>query len=70
MATSSGTYQLPPEQQLLEEWSRRIDDLRADATAGLVLPDPVEHPVVSSDPIADGVAVSERAARGSPRLVG
>ncbi len=46
-------------EQLLEEWSRRIDDLRADATARLVLPVLVEHPVVSSDLIADRVAVSD-----------
>ena len=52
-------------EQLLEEWSRRIDDLRADATARLVLPVLVEHPVVSSDLVADRVAVSERAARAA-----
>lgn len=50
-------------EQLLEEWSRRIDDLRADATARLVLPLMVEHPVVSSDLVANRIAVSERAAR-------
>jgi Fic family protein len=56
-------------EQLLEEWSRRIDDLRADATARLVLPVLVEHPVVSSDLIADRVAVSERAARAALALL-
>ena len=56
-------------EQLLEEWSRRIDDLRADATARLVLPVLVEHPVVSSDLIADRVAVSERAARTALALL-
>lgn len=52
-------------EQLLEDWSRRIDDLRADATARLVLPLLIEHPVVSSDFIAGRVAVSERAARAA-----
>ncbi|MHB1964329.1 MAG: Fic family protein [Acidimicrobiales bacterium] len=56
-------------EQLLEEWSRRIDDLRADATARLVLPVLVEHPVVSSDLIADRVAVSERSARAALGLL-
>jgi len=56
-------------EQLLEDWSRRIDDLRADATARLVLPVLVEHPVVSSDLIADRVAVSERAARTALALL-
>lgn len=37
-------------EQLLEEWSRRINNLRADATARQVLPLLVEHPVVSSGP--------------------
>jgi Fic family protein len=56
-------------EQILAEWSRRIDDLRADATARLVLPVLVEHPVVSSDLIADRVAVSERAARAALALL-
>jgi Fic family protein len=56
-------------EQLLEEWSRRIDDLRADATARLVLPLLVEHPVVASDLIADRVSVSERAARAALALL-
>jgi hypothetical protein len=56
-------------EQLLEGWSRRIDDLRADAAARLVLPVLVEHPVVSSDLIADRVAVSERAARSALGLL-
>ncbi len=56
-------------EQLLEEWSRRIDDLRADATARLVLPVLVEHPVVSSDLVADLVVVSERAARAALALL-
>ncbi len=51
--------------QLLEEWSRRIDDRRADATARLVLPVLVEHPVVSSDLVAQRLAVSERAGRAA-----
>ena len=52
-------------EQLLGDWTRRTDDLRADATARLVLPVLVEHPVVSSDLIAELVAVSERAARAA-----
>jgi Fic family protein len=56
-------------EQLLEDWSRRIDDLRADATARLVLPLMVEHPVVSSDLVANRVAVSERAARAALALL-
>lgn len=52
-------------QQLLEEWRRRIDDLRVDATARLVLPILIERPVVSSDLLAERVAVSERAARAA-----
>ncbi|MGH9044371.1 MAG: Fic family protein [Acidimicrobiales bacterium] len=56
-------------EQLLIEWSQRIDDLRTDATARLVLPILVEHPVVSSDLIADRVAVSERAARTALALL-
>ena len=52
-------------ERLLKEWTRRIDDLRADATARLVLPVLVEHPVVSSDLVAERVAVSERAARAA-----
>ncbi|MGH9208167.1 MAG: Fic family protein, partial [Acidimicrobiales bacterium] len=35
-------------EQLLGEWSQRINNLRADATARLMLPILVEHPVVSS----------------------
>ncbi len=50
---------------LLEEWGRRIKDLRADATARQVLPLLVEHPVVSSGLVAERVAVSERAARAA-----
>ena len=56
-------------EQLLKEWSGRIDDLRADATARLVLPVLVEHPVVSSDQVAERVAVSERAARTALTLL-
>jgi predicted ArsR family transcriptional regulator len=56
-------------EQILEEWSRRIDDLRADATARLVLPVLFEHPVVSSELVADRVAVSERAARAALALL-
>ena len=52
-------------EQILEEWSGRIDDLRADATARLVLPVLFEHPVVSSGLIAERVAASERAARAA-----
>lgn len=52
-------------EQLLEEWSGRIRDLRADATARLVLPVLIEYPVVSSDLVARRVAVSERAARAA-----
>jgi Fic family protein len=50
-------------EQLLEEWSRRVSDLRADAAARKVLPLLVEQPVVSSALVAERVAVSERAAR-------
>jgi Fic family protein len=56
-------------EQLLKDWSGRIDDLRADATARLVLPVLVEHPVVSSDQVAERVAVSERAARTALTLL-
>ena len=49
-------------EDLLEAWSRRIEDLRADATARLVLPILVEHPVVSSDLIVDSVALSSAVA--------
>ncbi len=56
-------------EQLLKEWSRRINDLRADAAARLVLPILVEQPVVSSDLIADRAAVSERAARAALALL-
>lgn len=52
-------------EQLLEEWGQRIDDLRTDATARLVLPVLIERPVVSSDLIAERMAVSERAARAA-----
>jgi Fic family protein len=52
-------------ERLLVEWSGRIDDLRADATARRVLPLLVEHPVVSSDLVAARVGVSERAARAA-----
>lgn len=52
-------------EQLLEEWTRRIDDLRVDATARLVLPVLIEAPVVSSDLIAERLVVSERAARAA-----
>jgi Fic family protein len=52
-------------EQLLEQWRRRTEDLRADATARQVLPVLVEHPVVSSDLVAARVAVSERAARAA-----
>jgi predicted ArsR family transcriptional regulator len=41
----------------------------AYATARLVLPVLVEHPVVSSDLVADRVAVSERAARAALALL-
>lgn len=57
-------------EQLLEEWSRRLHDLRADATARLVLPVLVEYPVISSDLVAVRVAVSERAARAALALLG
>jgi Fic family protein len=50
-------------EQLLEQWQLRTDDLRADATARQVLPVLVEHPVVSSDLVAEHFSVSERAAR-------
>ncbi|MCL4446597.1 MAG: Fic family protein [Actinobacteria bacterium] len=56
-------------EQLLQEWSRRIDNLRADATARLVLPLIFEHPVVSSDLVAARVGVSERAARAALALL-
>jgi len=56
-------------QRLLAEWGQRIDDLRADATARLVLPYLVEHPVVSSDLVASRFSVSERAARGALALL-
>jgi Fic family protein len=56
-------------EQLLEKWGRRIDDLRADATARRVLPLLFEHPVVSSHLVADRVAVSERAARAALALL-
>jgi hypothetical protein len=52
-------------ERLLEQWQLRTDDLRADATARQVLPVLVEQPVVSSDLVAERVAVSERAARGA-----
>jgi len=52
-------------EQLLEEWNRRTGDLRADATATQALPVLIEHPVVSSDLVAERVAVSERAARAA-----
>ncbi len=53
-------------EQLVEEWSGRIEDLRADATARLVLPLLVEHPVVSSDLVAErGRGVRTRWARGA-----
>ncbi len=50
-------------ERLLAEWSRRIDDLRIDATARLILPALIERPVVSSDLVAQRVGVTERAAR-------
>jgi Fic family protein len=50
-------------EHLLADWGRRIADLRADATARLVLAVLIKHPVVSSDLVAELVAVSERAAR-------
>jgi Fic family protein len=52
-------------EQLLEEWNGRIDDLRSDATARFVLLVLFEHPVVSSDLVAERVVVSERAARAA-----
>ncbi len=52
-------------EQLLKEWTRRVDGLRVDATARLVLPVLIEAPVVSSDLLADRLAVSERAARAA-----
>jgi predicted ArsR family transcriptional regulator len=51
--------------QLLEQWKRRTDDLRADTTTRQVLPVLVGHPVVSSNLVAERVAVSERAARAA-----
>ena len=53
----------------MEDRSRRIDDLRADATARLLLPVLVEHPIVSSDLVADRVAVSELARRTALTLL-
>jgi Fic family protein len=50
-------------EQLIDEWGRRIADLRGDATARRVLPILAEHPVVSADLVAARVGVSERAAR-------
>jgi hypothetical protein len=52
-------------EQLLEQWQLRTDDLRADATARQVLPVLVEHPVISSDLVAEHFSVSERAARAA-----
>ena len=52
-------------EQLLGAWSRRVDDLRSDATARLVLPVLVQRPVVSSELVASRLGVSERAARGA-----
>ena len=52
-------------EQLLEQWERRTDDLRVDATARQVLPVLIEHPVVSSDLVAERVSVSERSARAA-----
>ena len=52
-------------EQLLQEWKRRTGDLRVDATARQALPVLIEHPVVSSDLVAERVAVSERAARAA-----
>jgi Fic family protein len=49
----------------LEQWQLRTDDLRSDATARQVLPVLVEHPVISSDLVAERFAVSERAARAA-----
>ena len=56
-------------ERLLEEWRQRTDDLRADATARRVLPVLVEHPVVSSDLVAERLVVSERAARAALALL-
>jgi Fic family protein len=50
---------------LLEEWDRRTADLRSDATARLVLPSLIKHPVISSDLVANQIGVSERAARSA-----
>ena len=47
------------------QWQLRTDDLRGDATARQVLPVLVEHPVVSSNLVAERFAVSERAARAA-----
>jgi Fic family protein len=52
-------------EKVLEEWYRRTDDLRADSTARRVLPFLIEHPVVSSDLVAERIVVSERAARAA-----
>jgi Fic family protein len=52
-------------EQLMEDWSQRVADLRADATAPHVLPLLLEHPVISADLVALRVGVSERAARAS-----
>jgi Fic family protein len=52
-------------EQLLQDWGHRIDDLRVDAAARRVLHVLIERPVVSSDLIAERVAVSERAARAA-----
>jgi Fic family protein len=52
-------------EQLFVEWGGRIEDLRSDATARPVLSLLVEHPVVSSDLVAERVKVTERAARAA-----
>jgi Fic family protein len=50
-------------EQLFMEWGGRIEVLRSDATSRRVLSLLVEHPVVSSDLVAERAKVTERAAR-------
>lgn len=48
-----------------EMWEARVGDLRADATARQVLEMLLEHPVLSSDLVAERAGVSERAGRAA-----
>jgi len=52
-------------EELVEDWGRRVADIRADATARQVLSILAECPVVSADLVAARVGVSERAARSA-----